>query len=209
MRNFLLNNPQRLPDQTSRSPPPPRTTCLPGLRPHADFSSGTRLGAEGSFRLQESFDVPLGPPRAKPPVQLLPPPPSPRLRQPLGARRGFESSPKGRGKAANKAAERAGTDAPPAPGAGEERRRLPVLARAAGSQLLTSAPAGSGDNSESHQSRRDFRAPSCERRLRSHPSPWPNLRRWEKPTRGAGEGQAGAGTFPAARPTSVDLGREI
>jgi hypothetical protein len=36
----------------------------------------------------------------------------------------------------------------------------------------------------------DFTAPRCGRRLSAHPSPWPNLHRWEKPSRGAGEGQA-------------------
>lgn len=153
-----------------------------------------------------------------PRLQLFPPPPqpSPRLRQPLGCRRGLEPAPKGRGEAANKAAETAGTYAPLAPGDGEEeeeeerRRRLPVLARAAGSRLLTSAPASSGDNSESQpESPRLSGSRAASAGSARTPAPWPSLRRWEKPTRGAGEGQAGGGTSPAARPASGDLGREV
>lgn len=58
--NFPLD-PQRLPDQTSRSPSsfPHRLRRRPafrGLRPRPDLSR-SRFGWEGSFRLQESFDL--------------------------------------------------------------------------------------------------------------------------------------------------------
>lgn len=147
-----------------------------------------------------------------PAVPSSPPAPSPRLRQPLGSRRGFESSPKGRGKAANKAAAKAGTYAPLAPGDGEERRRLPVLARAAGSQPLTSAPASSRGNSESHRSRGDFPAPSCECRLPLAPQPLaqpPPLGK-TNPGGGGGPGRCGDSSRRAAtlcRPWLGDLGK--
>lgn len=59
------------------------------------------------------------------------------------------------------------------------------------------------DNSQSHQSRSDLPVQSCRRRFSSHPSPWPNLRSWEKPTLGAGrggaEGQGCAASLSCAR----------
>lgn len=75
------------------------------------------------------------------------------------------------------------------------QRGLRGFAFAARSPPLTSAPVTSGDNSVPPESRRllgsALRAPTLlAPRLSSHPSPWPNLRRWEKPTRGAGESQA-------------------
>lgn len=53
----------------------------------------------------------------------------------------------------------------PARGREGPRRRLPILASAASSQPLTSAPATSRDKSESRQSRGDFPAPRGGRRL--------------------------------------------
>lgn len=86
--------------------------------------------------------------------------PQPRPRQPLGSQSGFKSSPKGQGEAANKAAVKPGTNAtlPPGDGRGPPRS-FRVLACATGSQPLTSVSPTSRDNSESHQSHRDFPAP--------------------------------------------------
>lgn len=126
--------------------------------------------------------LPLPPPRAAPPL-------APRI--PEGG-----SSPLGGG------GETPRTKRPWDPGAtyspcrGRGCPRRPGCASAAGSP-----PPASEDHAVRPESRRLLRsARRCGRRLSSHPSPWPNLRSWEKPSRGAGEGRACRRRFPPRRP---------